>query len=351
MKKLLSLLMATSLVFTSFVACSTTEEESAGELNLYTWEGMFPQDLLDAFEEETGITINYSTFDTDETMLSKLQEAEGGDYDLVIADDYIIETAISEGLVQKLDTSKLENYENINEAYQGQFYDPTDEYTVPHGAGVMTIVYDPSLIDIEITGYADLWDESLSDNVGIVDSNRVITGITLLMQGESMNTEDISAIEAAGEKLLELADNIRVIKNDNLQVDLLSGEVGVALMYASQTTTAMLTNPDLVVVYPEEGLGFGIMAQFIPVNAPNADAAYAFIDFMLEAENGKACFEYLGYFSTNKAADELIEEEYKAFLTLPEDVDTSKMEIVQNISNEAVEAHSLVWTAFKTATE
>ena len=84
------------------------------------------------------------------------RQAKGGDYDLVIADDYIIETAIQEGLVQELDTSKLENYGSINPVYQGQFFDPENKYTVPYGAGVQTIVYDPSLVDIEIQGYACL---------------------------------------------------------------------------------------------------------------------------------------------------------------------------------------------------
>lgn len=96
---------------------------SSGELVLYTWEGMFPQEVLDGFEEETGIELIYSNFDTDETMLEKLAQAEGKDYDLVIADDYIIESVVEEGLAQKLDKSKIENFDNINPLYQGQFYD------------------------------------------------------------------------------------------------------------------------------------------------------------------------------------------------------------------------------------
>ena len=155
MKKLLALLLAALLLALPLAGCGTSGGEN-GELVLYTWENMFPQEVLDAFTEETGIAVNYANFDTDETMLAKLQAAEGGDYDLIIADDYIIETAIAEGLVQELDTSKLSNYGSINPVYQGQFYDPEDKYTVPYGAGVQTIVYDPDLVDIEIKGYADL---------------------------------------------------------------------------------------------------------------------------------------------------------------------------------------------------
>ena len=150
------------------------------------------------------------------------------------------------------------------------------------------------------------------------------------------------------EKLLELAPNIRLIKDDNVQDDLISGEVSAAVMYTSQVTMACMANPELKVVYPSEGVGFGIMAQFIPSNAPNKEAAYAFLDYILRPEVSKQCYEYIGYYCTNQAADELIEEEYKPFLTLPEDF-SGQTEMIQNVSAEAEEAHVQVWTEFKAA--
>ncbi len=348
MKKLLSAALAALLLVSTLGACGSSGGEN-GQLVLYTWENMFPQEVLDGFTQETGISVTYTNFDTDETMLARLEAAQGGDYDLVIADDYIIETAIQEGLVQELDTSRLENYGSINPVYQGQFYDPEDQYTVPYGAGVQTIVYDPSLVDIEINGYADLWDASLEDNLGVIGNFRVINGMALKVLGESYNTEDVAVIEEAGQKLLELAPNIRLIKDDNTQDDLLSGEVGAAVLYTSMVTMAKMANPDLEVVFPEEGIGFGVMAQFIPANAPNADAAYQFIDYILQPEISAQCFEYLGYYCTNLDAEQYISEEYRDFLTLPADIDTSNMEMIENISAQALEVHDRVWTEFKTA--
>ena len=288
-------------------------------MNLYTWEGMFPQEVLDAFTEETGYKVNYSSFDTDETMLAKLEAAEGGDYDVVIADDYIVEVAIAEGLVTELDKTKLANIGNVNPIYQGQFFDPEDAYTVPYGAGVQTIVYDPSTVGLDIQGYADLWDASLVDSLAIIGNYRVINGMALKVLGESYNTEDVAVIEQAGEKLLELAPNIRLIKDDNVQDDLISGEVSAAVMYTSQVTMACMANPELKVVYPSEGVGFGIMAQFIPSNAPQQRGRVC-LPRLYSAPGGlKQCYEYIGYYCTNQAADELIEDEYKPFLTLPED--------------------------------
>ena len=96
------------------------------ELVLFTWEGMFPQEVLDDFEKETGVKVVYSNFDSDETMLEKVSMAKGGDYDVVIADDYILEKIIEEGLATKLDKEKISNWDNINPLFQGQFYDENE---------------------------------------------------------------------------------------------------------------------------------------------------------------------------------------------------------------------------------
>ncbi len=358
MKKILAIIMAVVLCMT-IAGCSAPTENAAdtneydvgGTLNLYTWEGMFPQEILDGFAEETGIDIIYNNFDFDETMLAKLQAAGGGDYDLVIADDYIIEMAIAEGLVQKLDKSKIPSLGNVNPVYTKQFFDPTDEYTVPYGAGVQTIIYDPALFDVEIKGYADLWNAAFEDNVGLIGNYRVIDGMALKVMGESYNTEDTAVIEAAGQKLLELAPNIRLIKDEGLQEDLISGEVGAGVVYTSQVTMAKMAKPELEIVYPEEGLGFGIMSGFIPSQAPNPNAAHAFLEYILDPERAAACFEFLGYYCTTLPAEEFIAEDMKEFLTIPSDFDTSKMEMIENVSAETLELHEQIWTAFKAECE
>ena len=348
MKKIVSISMVLCLFLLLFAGCASGGEgKSGGTLNLYTWAEMFDPDVLADFEKETGITINYTNFDYDETMLARLEAAEGGEYDLIIADDYIIETVIAEGLAQKLDKSKLANYGNINPIYQGQFYDPTDEYTVPYGAGVQTIVYNPEKISVDVKGYSDLWDPAFEDNLAVIANYRVIVGMAEKVLGYSYNNNDLAQIEEAGELLYELAPNIRLIKDDNVQDDLVSGEVDAAVMYTSQVTMAKLANPDLKVVYPEEGIGFGIMGMFIPSKAPNADAALAFIDYILRPEVSKASFEYLGYYCTTKAADDLISDEFREFLVLPDTFKAEDMEMIGNISAEASEKQDAIWTRFK----
>ena len=313
MKKRLIAALGMAMLTTAAMGISA----SAEDLVLFTWEGMFPQEVLDNFTEETGIEIIYSNFDTDETMLEKLAQAKGGDY--------------------------VTNFGNINPLYQGQFYDPEDIYTVPYGAGIPLIVYDPELTDVEIKGYNDLWDPSLEDAVAITANYRVINGITLLSMGKSMNEEDLDVIAQAGEKLLELAPNIRMIQDDNTQDALLNGEASAAFLYTSQVTAVLAENPDLEVVYPEEGLGFGIMAAFVPADAPNAEAANKFLNYILEPEVSKQCMEYIGYYNTTGAADDIVDPS----LVVPDSV--TKGEIIQNVSEEANEAYNKNWTEFKAA--
>ena len=350
-QKVLALALGIVLIVSALTGCAgnknAQEGKATGELNLYTWDGMFPQEILDGFEKETGIRIRYSNFDYNEDMLAKLAEAEGGDYDLVIGDDYIMEVVIQEGLAQKLDLSKLENYGNLNPVFMSQFYDPTNEYTVPYGAGIPLVVYDPALTDVEIRSYEDLWNPSLKDNIALTANYRVVNGIALKVMGESYNTNDLDKIQAAGEKLLELAPNVRVINDNNTQDLLISGEVAAAFLYTSQVSLVKSVRPDMKVVYPTEGLGFGIMAGFIPSKAPNAEAAYAFIDYINRPENAAACFEYLGYYCTNKAAESLISEEMKELIVLPED--SAEGESIQNISREADDLHAEIWNQFKDA--
>lgn len=340
-EKVTAMLLAGVMAASMIPAVSAFGAED--ELVLYTWEGMFPQEVLDGFEEETGVKIVYSNFDSDETMLEKLSMAEGGDYDVVIADDYIIEQAVNQGLVQEIDKDIVTNFENINSLYQGQFYDPENKYTVPYGAGIPLIVYDPELVDIEIKGYSDLWDASLEDSVALVANERVITGITLLSMGKSMNEEDPEVLTEAGEKLLSLAPNVRLIQDDNTQNALLNGEASAAFLYTSQVTAALAENPNLKVVYPEEGLGFGIMAMFVPSQAPNGEAAQKFINYILTPEVAAQCIQYIGYYNTNKAADELVDPS----LVVPDSVTSG--EIIQNVSQEAEETHSKIWTEFRAA--
>jgi spermidine/putrescine-binding protein len=325
-------------------------------LVIYTWEEMFPQEVFDSFKKVTGTDVVLEYFEYNEDMLMELQRTDGGTHDLVIADDYIIEFAVEQGLVRKLDKTKIPNLENVNPLYQHQFYDPQDEYTVPYGAGIQTIVYDPGKISFDIQGFSDLWNPELRGRVGITGNYRVIDGMVLKTMGKSYNETDPAVIEAAGRRLLELAPNIAVVHDMDLDEELLAGRIDVALMYTDQVTKSLSRNPELKVVYPSEGIGFGVMAAFIPSKAPNAEGAHKFLDFILDPWRGADCAEYLAYYCANSAAEDYIKPELQEYLIMPTEtrngvkvIKFGNFEIMLNIDQEAEDAHARIWEEFNAA--
>jgi spermidine/putrescine-binding protein len=315
-------------------------------LVLYTWEEMFPQEILNEFRQATGIEVVYKTFDFNEDMLTELEISNGGEYDLVIADDYIIEFVVAEGLARKLNKGRITNFGNINPLFQYQFYDPENEYTVPYGAGIQTIVYDPARVRLDIQGFADLWDSSLRGSLGLTANYRVINGMALMSLEKSYNTEDVAEINAAGARLNALVPNIRILRDIDLDRAMVAGEISAAVMYTGEVTRLKAAHPQYRVVYPREGIGFGIQAAFVPSNAPNADAAYAFLNFILDPRRGARCFEYSGYYCTYSASESHISPQYREYLILPNFRD---FEMIENLGREAENAHSRIWRAFRAA--
>lgn len=206
MKKLVSKLglvaLALVLVMTLFTGCQQAEEKK--ELVIFSWATMFPATSSTSSRSQYGVTVTYNYFTNPDEALQKLASVDGGEYDIVINSDYTIDIARKEGLLMELDKSKIPNYEKLNPAYLSQFYDPDNLYTVPYVPGTPLIIYDPSKVDIEITGYNSLWDESLKDSIVLLDYDRVMIGLVLKSMGYSLNETDPDILAQAEEKLLAL---------------------------------------------------------------------------------------------------------------------------------------------------
>ncbi|MBQ9988535.1 MAG: spermidine/putrescine ABC transporter substrate-binding protein [Clostridia bacterium] len=346
MKKWLCIALALVLCVLPLAGCGAQAEKE--ELIVYTWTGYIPDDVIQAFEEETGINVIYNSFETNEEMLAKLENTNGGEYDLVLASDYIIKLAGDKGLIGELDKEQIPNLKNIDPLYQGFFYDPENKLTVPYAPGIPLIVYDPSRVSCEITGYSSLWDPSLKDSIAVMDSTRVINGFALKTLGESFNTEDLDKIRQAGDKLLTLAPNIRLLSVDQTHEYLLNEEVSVALLFTSQVALALQGNPNLKVVYPTEGLGFGVDAMFVPSQAPNADNAYAFLNYILDGKVGAHISEQILYLCPNQAAYEFLPEAFADSLKITGS-DIPNGEFIMDVSADAAELHNQIYTAFKAA--
>ncbi|MEG1874347.1 MAG: spermidine/putrescine ABC transporter substrate-binding protein [Angelakisella sp.] len=359
MKKTFATLLAAALLLTSMTGCGTPAADKGSpsspaapaakqELNIFTWDGYFPQDVLDGFTAKTGIKLNFSNFESNEEMLTKLEAAKGGEYDFIIASDYIIDIARKKGgLLSELDRAQLPNYKNLDPAFLGQFFDPENKYAVPYAPGTPLIVYDKAKIGFEITSYEDLWKPELKDSIAAIDDMRNMLGITLKSMGKSFNETDPAVLESAGKKLQQLKPNIRVLTFNNIQDNLISGEATVGYMFTSQVVAALAARPDLSVCYPKEGMGFGIDAMIVPLNAPNKANAHTFINYILDAEVGAKVSPQIGYICPNKASAEFLPESFKKnpALYIPSEV-LGKTEFIQDVG-EATAIYDKIWTEFK----
>ena len=309
MKKLLSVLLALSML-AALPLLSSAEEEKV--LNIFSWDGYVDYaSVIQPFEQQTGIKVNYAPFSTNDEMFKKLQENGASEYDLVIASDYILNTARLEGLMLPLDKEQLPNFANLDERFISQYFDPDNEYVVPYMSGIPLIVYNPDMVQIEIDGFEDLWDPSLADSIGLIDDARVSIGMVLLSMGQSMNTTDDAVLAQAKEKLFALRENIHVLEYENLHNSLISGDISVAYTFTPYVALALDANQNLQVVWPKEGLGFGIDGAFIPANAPHPDNAHAFLNYLLDGQVAATTAEWQYYCTPNAAAQEFLSDAYK----------------------------------------
>ena len=136
MKKLLVMLLCLALCLPAFAAA----EQQV--LNVLSWEGYVDADTLYNFEQETGIKVIWSPMDSIDNMLLKVTEGGGADFDLILSSDYSLDILRKQGLLQKVDKSKLSNYANLDPNFLGQQYDPDDEYVIPYVAGSILLIYE-----------------------------------------------------------------------------------------------------------------------------------------------------------------------------------------------------------------
>lgn len=344
MKKTLSLILALVVLLMALPVCA--EEEKV--LNIFTWDGYIDYaSVIKPFEDQTGIKVNYAPFSSNEEMFKKLEENGASEYDIVLASDYILNASREADMMQPLDKEALTNWENLDERFLSQYFDPNNEYVVPYVSGIPLIVYNPDSVSLDIKGFNDLWDESLRDSIGMIDDARVTIGMVLLSMGQSMNTTDDEILAQAKEKLFALKDNIHVLEYENLHNALISGDVSVAYTFTPFVALALDANPDLKVVYPEEGIGFGIDGLFIPKNAPHPENANLFLNYLMDAQVAATTVEWQYYCSPNKAAMEVVADWYKnneVFTGIYEHIDAG--EYVMNLGADESKFQD-IWMEFK----
>lgn len=277
-------------------------------LNIHNWADYMDETLLTDFEEKYGITINYSTFTSNEDMVNELL-AGPVEYDIVVPTDYAIQYLRNESKLGSLDRSNIPNFNNIDPAFINPAYDPGNRYCIPYQWGTTGIGYNIKATGREIHGWSDVFDPAYAGRVSLLDDPRDSLGSILLYLGYSPNTTNQIEINAAAEFLKSHADIIATYAPDTGQDLLAAGEVDIALEYNGDIFQLMAENPDIRYVIPQEGALIWSDNLCLLAKAPHKENAEKFMNYLLEPEVGAALSNYLHYASPNLAALPFLNEE------------------------------------------
>ena len=346
MKKLTNILLCLltiSLIAASAVCFSSCDSEGEVILNVYNWgeyisdgeddslnvnaefEKYFNENLSEKYGYK--VKINYTTYSSNEELYAKLKNTNTS-YDVIIPSDYLVALLIREEMLHKIDFANVPNFELIDPAYiDGNYYDPTNEYSIPYTMGKVGVIYNTALIEDEIDSWSALWNEGYSE-AGILQFNnsRDAFATAQFLMGISINTTDQDELDRVHDKLMEQKPIIQKYVMDEVFNKMESGNASIAPYYAGDYFTMYASNEDLAFAYPKEGSNVFVDAMCIPKCSRNKELAELYINFMLEPEVAIANAEYICYASPNTAVIE--DEEYIAYMN--EEVHPDAIDILYN---------------------
>jgi spermidine/putrescine transport system substrate-binding protein len=290
--------------------CSdNAEQKSAGKLVIYNWTEYIPDDLLRQFTKETGIQVEYATYESNEAMYSRVKLLDGKGYDLVVPSTFYVEKMRKEGLLQPINKELLSNYGNLDQAMLNKDYDPNNLYSIPYLWGSTAIAVNADDLDAsKITKWADLWKPEYKGKLMLMDDVRDTFHAALRVKGYSSNTTNEAEIREAYELLRELMPSVKTFNSDSPKVPFIQGNVSLGAIWNGEAYMAQQEMDNLAYIYPEEGAVLWVDSFVIPKNAASTENAHKFIDFMLRAESAKTIIEELGYAAPNTAALPLLDE-------------------------------------------
>lgn len=317
-------------------------------LNLYNWGDYIDPSLITEFEKETGYRVSYETFDSNEAMYTKIEQG-GTAYDLAVPSEYMIQRMMKENLLIKLDHKKIKGLENIDEPFLDLSFDPGNNYSIPYFWGTLGIIYNDKFVSKEdIQHWDDLWQPKLRNNVMLIDGAREVLGLSLNSLGYSLNTKNTSELSAAAEKLDNLTPNVKAIVADEIKMYMIQEESSVAVTFSGEAAEMLSENEHLHYVIPEEGSNLWFDNFVIPKTAKNTEAAYAFINFMLEPEHAAQNAEYIGYSTPNKAAMKILPAEItedKQFY--PDSKTIENLEVYEDLGKQYIGRYNDLFLEFK----
>lgn len=248
------LIAVTLILFGVSVYMQKTSSSSSqsDKLVIYNWGDYIDPDLITKFTKETGIEVQYETFDSNESMYTKIKQG-GTTYDITVPSDYMIDKMRKENLLIKLDKSKIVGLDNIGQEYLGMSFDKNNDYSVPYFWGTLGIVYNDTMVDKAPEHWSDLWKPEYKNDIMLVDGAREVMGIGLGTLGYSLNTKSMKELNAASAKLDDLTPNIKAIVGDEMKGYMINGDAAIGVTFSGEASEMLDSNNHLHYVVPSEG--------------------------------------------------------------------------------------------------
>ena len=326
-------------------------------LNVYNW-GLYISDgsddsvnVISAFEELTGIKVNYTTFDSNESLYAKMKSG-GASYDVIFPSEYMIGKMAKEGMLAPLNYDNIPNFANIGEKYTDWDFDPANVYSVPYTWGTTGLIYNTTMVEEPPTSWSALWDVEYTNNVLMFNNSRDAYAIAAKMLELSLNPQSVEEVTTVMDALKQQKNVVQAYVMDEIFDKMEGGEAAMAPYYAGDALTMIDENPDLAFVHPEEGVNFFVDSICIPANAKNKEAAEMFINYMCEPSVGLANCDYIGYSTPITAVWEMLDDDLKySKIAYPDQEVLDKAEVFTTLPDEINAAMDAQWSEMKSFEE
>ncbi|MCL1890181.1 MAG: spermidine/putrescine ABC transporter substrate-binding protein [Desulfovibrionaceae bacterium] len=286
------------------------EAAATKEVVIFNWSDYIPEEVLNDFTKETGINVVYSTYESNESMFSKLQVIGAGKagYDIVVPSTYYINMLKEQNLIQKLDLSKVGNIKHLDPKFLDQDYDKGNAYSIPYMWGGVGILVNTEKVKTEISSWADLANPDFAGKLLLSDDLRDLFGMALKAHGLSPNTAAAADLKVAYEWLRKIKPLVRVFSSQ-IKPPVMGDEVLVGMGWNGDVLLIQEEKPEISFIWPKEGTLVWVDSFVLLKGAPNLENAYKFIDYMLRPEVAVKCVEEYMYSTPNLSALKLLPEE------------------------------------------
>lgn len=317
-------------------------------VNVYTWSGVIPDAIIQQFENETHIKVNFSTYDSNEVMYAKLRSTKNASYDIIQPTSYYLERMHRQNMLEKLDKTKLSHFKNLNPDLLNQAYDPKNNYGIPFIWGITGIFINKDYwSSTSIQKWSDLWNPLFRDKLMMLDDPREVFSVALQVLGYSINDNNPEHIKEAYLKLKEILPNVKIFSNAVLSL-LIDEDTTVGMAWNGDLFKAKKENNQLEFVFPKDGFSIWVDNLAIPKDAPHRNNAYQFLNFILRADIARAIALENNFPTANLAAQKLLPPTIRNNVTAyPTKEILKKGEFQKDIGEKALRLYEEYWERLK----